>query len=130
MQQCLTLRGRSGFARAILVLVMKTAHVVLSISALLVGCVGMSAPTASTTSGLYGELEKDVNRLGSDFRDFDLDQADPDLCRAACDEDVKCKAWTYVHPGWQGEKARCWLKDPVPLPRNEEPCCVSGVKPE
>ena len=96
----------------------------------LAGCVAMSAPTASTESPLYGELEKDVNRLGSDFRDFDLDQDDPELCKTACDEDAKCKAWTYVHPGWQGQKARCWLKDPVPLPRKDEPCCVSGVKPE
>jgi len=57
----------------------------------LAGCVAMSAPTASTESPLYGELEKDVNRLGSDFRDFDLDQDDPELCKTACDEDAKCK---------------------------------------
>jgi hypothetical protein len=94
------------------------------------GCVAMSAPTASTSSGLYGEHEKDSNRLGNDYRDFDLDQPDPDLCKVACDEDVRCKAWTYVHPGWQGEKARCWLKDPVPPQRKDETCCVSGVKPE
>lgn len=103
---------------------------VFSIGACLCGCVAMSTPTASNSSALYGEMEKDVNRLGLDYRDFDLDQPDAQLCADACAADAKCKAWTYVHPGWQGDKARCWLKDPVPLPRKDETCCVSGVKPE
>ena len=95
----------------------------------LVSCVGMSVPTASATQGLWGDFETDVNRLGSDYQSFDLPTADPELCRAACDDDAKCKAFTYVKPGLQGPAARCWLKDVVAAARPNEPCCVSGVKP-
>lgn len=91
-------------------------------------CVGMSVPTATGTAALWGDLETDVNRLGNDFRAFDLAAADPDLCRAACDDDARCKAFTYVKPGLQGPSAKCWLKDQTPTARAEG-CCVSGVKP-
>jgi hypothetical protein len=92
-------------------------------------CVGMSVPTANSSTPLWGALEPRVNRLGSDYKNFELPDADPELCRAACDDDPKCRAFTYVKPGLQGPKARCWLKDPVPAPRKDEDCCVSGVKP-
>lgn len=91
-------------------------------------CVGMSVPTATGTQALWGDLEQDTNRLGSDYKWFDLPDADPELCRAACDDDPKCKAFTYVKPGLQGAKARCWLKDPAAAARPET-CCTSGVKP-
>jgi hypothetical protein len=91
------------------------------------GCIGMSAPTATTSSGILGDLEQDTNRLGNDYRAFDLATADPELCQAECDKDARCKAFTYVKPGWQGASARCWLKDPVPPPGKHD-CCVSGVK--
>lgn len=102
---------------------------VLVVVAFLPACVGMSVPTANTSAPLWGALETDVNRLGSDYRSFDLAEADPELCRAACDDDARCKAFTYVKPGLQGPNAKCWLKDPIPLPRAHEDCCVSGVKP-
>ena len=90
----------------------------------------MSVPTASATQGLWGDLEVDGNRLGGDYKAFDLPTADAELCRAACDEDDKCKAFTYVKPGLQGSSARCWLKGPlVPPLRVNEGCCVSGAKP-
>lgn len=96
----------------------------------LVACVGMSVPTASATQGLWGDLELDANRLGGDYQVVELPAADPELCRAACDDDAKCKAFTYVKPGLQGKTARCWLKGPVvPPARLNEGCCVSGVKP-
>lgn len=95
----------------------------------LVACVGMSVPTASATQGLWGDLEVDVNRLGSDYKSFALPAADPELCRAACDDDAKCKAFTYVRPNLQGPSARCWLKHEVAVARLNEGCCVSGVKP-
>ncbi len=78
---------------------------------------------------LWGELEKDVNRLGNDYKTIDLPEADPELCQEACELDARCRAFTYVHPGIQGPTAKCWLKDSVPVPRKPEGCCVSGVKP-
>jgi hypothetical protein len=102
----------------------------LSLCSSLVACVGMSVPTAAATQGLWGELEVDQNRLGGDYRSFDLPAADPELCRAACDDDDKCRAFTYVKPGFQAPVARCWLKGPVvPPARINEGCCVSGVRP-
>jgi len=101
----------------------------LGLVVLSASCVGMSVPTASGTAALWGDLEEDVNRLGSDYKDIDLPKPDPELCREACDQDPKCKAFTYVRPGLQGAAAKCWLKDPVAAPRANEGCCVSGVKP-
>lgn len=99
----------------------------LSFGPMLVSCVGMSVPTTTSTQSLSGDLEKETNRLGNDYRSFELTADDPELCRAACDDDARCKAFTYVKPGLQGPAARCWLKDSVPTPRAEG-CCVSGVK--
>jgi len=93
------------------------------------GCVGMSVPTASGTAALWGDLEDDVNRLGSDYKSIDLPSPDPALCRDACDADAQCKAFTYVKPGLQAVSAKCWLKSAVAAPRPNEGCCVSGVKP-
>ena len=72
-------------------------------------------------------LENNTNRPGSDFRNFNLDSADPGLCQQACEEDPRCVTFTYVKPGIQGKSAHCWLKDsaPEPVPDN---CCVSGIK--
>jgi len=90
----------------------------------------MSVPTSSTgTAAVVGDLEVNVNRLGSDYKVFDLTAADPELCRDACDQDARCKAFTYVKPGLQGPLAKCWLKDPAAAPRSNEGCCVSGLKP-
>jgi hypothetical protein len=80
------------------------------------------------TSGDSSWMERGVDRGGSDYRDFDLERADPALCQAACAEDSRCEAYTYVKPGLQAESARCWLKDRVPE-ATEADCCVSGVKP-
>ena len=99
----------------------------LVISTMTFGCVGMSVPTTTGTQSLSGDLEKEVNRLGGDYRSFELTADDPELCRAACDDDVRCRAFTYVKPGLQGPAAKCWLKETVPASRAEG-CCVSGVK--
>ena len=49
------------------------------------------------------------------------------MCRQACLEDERCRAYTYVKPGVQGPKARCYFKDPAPA-ATADACCVSGVK--
>ncbi len=84
---------------------------------------GLKRPSAGSASG----IERNTNRPGGDFRDFDLAKADPAACKAACDRDEQCSSWTYVKPGHQGPKARCWLKDSVIDPVPDE-CCDSGVK--
>jgi hypothetical protein len=72
-------------------------------------------------------LEEGIDRPGMDYASFDLDQADPALCQAACEQAAECRAFTYVAPGAQGAAARCWLKSGVPAPQPNS-CCVSGVK--
>jgi hypothetical protein len=69
----------------------------------------------------------DTDRPGNNYRNFDLAQPDPDFCLEACQKESRCKAFTYVKPGVQGPKARCWLKDAVP-PAKPSDCCVTGVK--
>lgn len=75
--------------------------------------------TASTFDGR-------TNRPGGDYRNFWVDRADARICRDACAAETRCKAWTYVNPGVQGAKARCWLKSSVP-PARPDNCCISGV---
>ena len=58
---------------------------------------------------------------------FDLRSDSPALCKKACDENPQCQAWTYVRPGVQGPKARCWLKSGVPAAVKSK-CCTSGVR--
>ena len=72
-------------------------------------------------------MERKTDRPGLDYRSFDLSEARPELCGAACADDPNCKAYTYVNPGVQGQKARCHLKSGIP---NSTPsqCCVSGIK--
>lgn len=72
-------------------------------------------------------LEVEIDRLGGDYRSIDV-AADPrgGTCKAACDADNKCKAWTYARPGYIGRSARCFLKDHVKPPRRK-PGFISGV---
>ncbi len=75
-----------------------------------------------------GNWEVDVDRMGLDYRDFNLERADPLLCQEACAQGQKCRAWTYVKPNTtQGPRPRCWLKHAVPQSIKHS-CCVSGVK--
>jgi hypothetical protein len=74
-----------------------------------------------------GPLEFSIDRVGGDYRYFEV-AADPSgaACRAACEAENKCRAWTYVRPGYIGSSARCYLKDRLKPPRRK-PCCISGV---
>ena len=47
-------------------------------------------------------------------------------CKAICEADNHCRAWSYQRPGYGGLAARCFLKDKVTAPR-PRPCCISGV---
>ena len=80
------------------------------------------------TSGVpMRTFEPAIDRPGGDFRNFDLVVPNPKLCKATCDGDGSCQAWTFVRPGVQGPRARCWLKFFVP-PAVTNNCCMSGVR--
>jgi hypothetical protein len=72
-------------------------------------------------------VEPNTDRMGSDYRSFDLPQPDYQLCRQACAGDPVCRAYTYVRPGVQKPSAVCYLKAAVP-PAKPSDCCTSGVK--
>ena len=72
-----------------------------------------------------GGLEWNINRAGSDFRWFDLDGG-ADACSSACQADQRCRSFTWVKPGVQGRRARCWLKGAVPAASHNTDC-ISGV---
>jgi uncharacterized protein with LGFP repeats len=38
--------------------------------------------------------EQDVDRLGSDYQNFDLSEAHYELCRDACSNDPSCRAYS------------------------------------
>jgi hypothetical protein len=79
------------------------------------------------TSGVIRrDVEPNTDRPGNDFANFDLRNANAFECQAACRNDQRCLAWTYVRPGVQGASPRCWLKDAVPAARASD-CCTSGV---
>lgn len=69
-----------------------------------------------------------VDLYGSDYREIVFASAGNDwrTCKAACDGDRQCQAWTYVAPG-RTEHGECFLKAPVPE-ASESDCCISGIK--
>lgn len=72
-------------------------------------------------------VEFSIDRPGGDYRSFETSaSAAGHPCAASCEEDHRCRAWTYVRPGYHGPAGRCELKDRLTRPRTE-PCCVSGV---
>lgn len=74
-----------------------------------------------------GPLETAIDRIGGDYNNFETpSDSTGAACIAACDADNKCRAWTYVRPGYIGGPARCYLKEKITRPRTK-PCCVSGV---
>jgi hypothetical protein len=81
---------------------------------------GVHAPASN-------EVEFGINRVGGDYRTLDVAPDNSgERCEAACKGEPRCRAWTYIRPGYQGTSARCVLKDHVTVPRRE-PCCLSGV---
>jgi len=71
--------------------------------------------------------EYNIDRPGYDYKNFNLTENSPALCKDACDKDSRCKAWTFVRPGYQGPSPRCWLKYKVPNPVPNK-FTISGVK--
>ena len=74
-----------------------------------------------------GSLEASIDRFGGDYRSFELKSGEADdACKAACEEDNKCRAWTFARAGLVGRNARCFLKNQIKPPRRK-PGFVSGV---
>lgn len=73
------------------------------------------------------DFETSIDRFGGDYRSFALAGAPTgEACRAACEGDQKCRAWTYARPGYTGKSARCFLKSQITPPRRR-PGLISGV---
>jgi len=74
-----------------------------------------------------GPIEFSIDRSGGDYRNLEI-APDPAgaSCNTACGDDKRCRAWTYVRPGYGGPAAHCYLKDRITRPRHK-PCCISGV---
>lgn len=74
-----------------------------------------------------GPTEFSIDRTGGDYKNLDVaTDAAGASCEAACKGEDRCRAWTYVRPGYLGASARCFLKERLTAPRHK-PCCVSGV---
>jgi hypothetical protein len=74
-----------------------------------------------------GQTEFSIDRAGGDYRSFEITpDATGGSCAKACQGDSRCRAFTYVRPGYGGASARCYLKDKITRPRRK-PCCISGV---
>jgi hypothetical protein len=74
-----------------------------------------------------GAVESSIDRFGGDYRNFEVKPGEHDeVCKAACEEDDKCRAWTYARPGYVGRSARCFLKKEVKPPQRR-PGFFSGV---
>jgi hypothetical protein len=74
-----------------------------------------------------GVIEFGIDRVGGDYRSFEMPpQPEGEACAEACKGEARCRAWTYLRPGYAGPAARCYLKSRITRPRTK-PCCISGV---
>ncbi len=65
-------------------------------------------------------LELDTDRIGFDYSNMYISKPDPDRCKQICAVDEQCQAFTYVRPGLEGDRARCYFKNGVPSPTPRE----------
>jgi hypothetical protein len=74
-----------------------------------------------------GAVETSIDRVGGDYRNFDLKSGEGDeACKLACAGDNKCRAWTFARPGYVGREAHCFLKKEIKPPRRKAGF-ISGV---
>jgi PAN domain-containing protein len=65
-------------------------------------------------------VETSIDRVGGDYRSFDLKNSDSDeACKAACTAENKCRAWTYARSGYVGREPHCFLKKEIKPPRRK-----------
>ncbi|MEG4054563.1 MULTISPECIES: PAN domain-containing protein [unclassified Microcoleus] len=58
--------------------------------------------------------------MGADYRNMYISQPDPDLCKQIRVFDEQCQAFTFVMPGVEGDRDRCYFKNGVPSPSRRE----------
>jgi PAN domain len=80
---------------------------------------------ALSLAGLVGPAaaQDGTARLGADYDIFVIGGSDPAPCAAACGEDPRCKAWTFIKTLGQ-----CRLKHTA-VSSMANACCASGPKP-
>lgn len=74
--------------------------------------------------------EEGVDRWGDDLYPVPIvmPRDDAMLCAAACVQDPRCKAFTYVRPNTiRGPTGECFLKSGPGVVRSHV-CCISGLK--
>src|SRR5258708_3669411 len=49
-----------------------------------------------------GPVEFAIDRGGGDYKSVELDDPTGLACKAACEADNRCRAWTYLRPGYGG----------------------------
>jgi len=65
-------------------------------------------------------VETSIDRLGGDYRSFELKNGEDDeACKAACTAENKCRAWTYARAGYVGREPHCFLKKEIKPPRRK-----------
>ena len=99
-------------------------HVTARVAA---GCCVAGVRGAGVIERREGPVEFGIDRTGGDFRNIELPaDATGNSCKATCESDAKCRAWTYRRPGYGGPSASCYLKDRITRPQRK-PCCISEV---
>jgi hypothetical protein len=82
---------------------------------------------AGVNEPISKDAEVGIDRSGGDYRNFETAPDDSGAaCAKTCKDEQRCRAWTYMRPGYQNAAAHCYLKGKIPLPRHH-PCCISGV---
>lgn len=79
--------------------------------------------------GMMGEfsLMDNVTLDGMDYQTTEIPTDNMKACLYLCQNDMKCKAFTYVKPPKAGANAQCRLKSGVP-PSSNSMCCLSGQR--
>jgi len=106
---------------------MKRHQLLVKFKSGLVGSLLLFLLLPNAAFGQTVSLEAGTDRMGGDYKSFELAGPQPALCQQACANDAACKAFTYVKPGVQARRAMCFLKSSVP-PATPNECCTSGTR--
>jgi len=87
---------------------------------------------AGRTPGLHrfqfqSTREPGIDRIGYDYDQFNMPEARPELCQAACDVDQACSAWAATIVNQRERTPHCWLKRAAAR-ASANPYRVSGVR--